>query len=128
MKLPGAEQAVIGREKIRDYLLSASHPIGRFKAAFFRSLGYSTADWRRLEIDLGRLASAGDATRGQQSAYGTKYEVRGMLGIDPRREAEVVTVWIVLADEVVPRFLTRFPEGAHELQDVGCRRPEKRPP
>ena len=106
MDLPGADQAVVGPEKIRDYLLSASHPIGRFKAAFFRSLGYSAAEWRRLEVDLRKIASAGDATRGQQSTYGTKYEVRGMLGVDPRRVAEVVTI---LADETVPRFLTAFP-------------------
>ncbi|HET7673949.1 MAG TPA: hypothetical protein VFL54_00355 [Gammaproteobacteria bacterium] len=40
MKLPNAGAAVILPEKVRDYLLSPTHPIGRYKAAFFRSQGY----------------------------------------------------------------------------------------
>ncbi len=41
MRMPGAERAVIDSAKIRDYLLSPSHPVGRFKAVFFASLGYT---------------------------------------------------------------------------------------
>jgi len=36
MRLPGV--AVVDEAKVRDYLLSDSHPIGRFKAAFFLAL------------------------------------------------------------------------------------------
>lgn len=43
VKLPGAERAFIDPSKVRDYLLSESHPVGRFKAAFFIALGYSAA-------------------------------------------------------------------------------------
>jgi hypothetical protein len=39
MKLPEAQRAVIAPAKIRDYLFSTSHPVGRFKAPFFDSLG-----------------------------------------------------------------------------------------
>jgi hypothetical protein len=39
MKLPEAQQAVITAAKIRDYLLSTSHPIGRFKEPFFAKPG-----------------------------------------------------------------------------------------
>ena len=35
MKLPRAEHAVVEDAKVRDYLLSREHPVGRFKAAFF---------------------------------------------------------------------------------------------
>jgi hypothetical protein len=35
MVLPGSEHAVIDAAKLRDYLLSYEHPVGRFKAAFF---------------------------------------------------------------------------------------------
>jgi hypothetical protein len=34
MKLPNAERAEAPPEKLRDYLLSPSHPVGRFKARF----------------------------------------------------------------------------------------------
>jgi len=37
MKLPNRERAILPRERIRDYLLSDSHPDGRHKAAFFDS-------------------------------------------------------------------------------------------
>jgi hypothetical protein len=52
VKLPNAEDAVILAEKLTDYLLSSSHPVGRFKAGFFRSLGYEADDWHQLEADL----------------------------------------------------------------------------
>jgi hypothetical protein len=79
MKLPEAERAVIEPAKIRDYLLSTSHPVGRFKAPFFARLGYTTANWRRLEEDLRNLAISGDAELGRDSPYGQKYEIRGIL-------------------------------------------------
>ena len=44
MLLPNAERALIDRAKIRDYLLSLHHPVGRFKARFFTSLGFT--DWK----------------------------------------------------------------------------------
>jgi len=52
MKLPNADNAVIPTEKLRDYLLLSSHPVGGFKAVFFRALGYTDNDWERLEADI----------------------------------------------------------------------------
>jgi hypothetical protein len=43
MSLPNADRAIVDPAKVRDYLLS--HPVGRFKAAFFLSLGYSQDRW-----------------------------------------------------------------------------------
>ncbi len=54
MRLPNAEKAVIDAEKLRDYLLSPSHPVGRFKAVFFASLGYNQGNWQQFETDLRR--------------------------------------------------------------------------
>ena len=48
MKLPEAQRAVIAPAKIQNYLLSTSHPIGRFKEPFFASLGYTVANWQNL--------------------------------------------------------------------------------
>ena len=47
VSIPNAHLAVIDRRKIVDYLLSAEHPVGRFKAQFFARLGF-TAD--RIEL------------------------------------------------------------------------------
>lgn len=109
MKLPSAERAVIEPAKIRDYLLSTSHPVGRFKAPFFASLGYTSANWRRLDEDLRNLAISGDAELGKDSPYGQKYEIRGTLRGPSGKLAEVLTVWIVLFGRDVPQFVTAFP-------------------
>jgi hypothetical protein len=109
MKLPEAQRAVIAAAKIRDYLLSASHPVGRFKAPFFASLGYTVADWQRLEQDLLVLAGSGEGEPGRDSPYGQKYEIRGTLNGPSGKSASVLTVWIVRLESDVPEFVTAFP-------------------
>ena len=109
MKLPAAERAVIEPAKIRDYLLWTSHPVGRFKAPFFASLGYTSANWRSLDEDLRDLAISDDAKLGKDSPYGQKYEIRGTLRGPSGKSAGVLTVWIVLFGGDVPQFVTAFP-------------------
>ena len=109
MRLPEADRAVIDAAKIRDYLLAPSHPVGRFKAAFFFGLGYSRDSWGRLEVDLRGLAISGDAVPGQAIEYGQKYEVRGTLKGPAGHMAQVVTVWIVATGDNIPRFVTAYP-------------------
>jgi hypothetical protein len=109
MRLPASALAIVGSAKIRDYLLAHDHPVGRFKAAFFEALGYTRNDWQRLQQDLLALASSAEAVPGQPSAFGPKYEVRGTIQTPSGRQAEIVTVWIILAGESAPRFVTAFP-------------------
>ena len=109
MKLPAAQRAVIAAAKIRDYLLSTSHPVGRFKAPFFASLGYTVADWQRLEQDLLRFANSDEAVPGKESPYGQRYEIRGTLNGPSGKSARVLTVWIVRFESDVPEFVTAFP-------------------
>ena len=109
MKLPASERAIIAPAKIRDYLLSTSHPVGRFKAPVFASLGYASTSWQHLEKDLLALAVSGDAELGKDSPYGQKYEIRGTLKGPSGTSAKVLTVWIVLFGGDVPQFVTAFP-------------------
>jgi hypothetical protein len=109
MVLPGAEHAVVDAAKVRDYLLSHEHPVGRFKAVFFEALGYASTDWTRLQADLLALCRSANVVEGHASPFGRKYEVRGTLQGPSGRSAEVVTVWVVLIGEGVPRFVTAFP-------------------
>ena len=109
MLLPNAELAVVEPEKVRDYLLSSIHPIGRFKAAFFATLGYERAQWQVLRDDLLAIAESGTSVAGQPSAYGRKYEVDGILTGPSGRSMPVRTVWIVRPADRVPRLVTAFP-------------------
>jgi hypothetical protein len=106
---PAAGQAIIDVTKLRDYLLSSAHPVGRFKAAFFAAFGYTEDGWRQLEADLRSLAQSHDAEESSVSEYGRKYKVRGILKGPNGKSFEVVTVWIIHRGESYPRFVTAYP-------------------
>jgi hypothetical protein len=109
MNLPAANRAFIQSEKIRDYLLSAEHSVGRFKAAFFGRMGYSKEGWLCLHADILQLARSGVALKRQLSTFGQKYEVNGILRGPSGREARVTTIWIVKSGEDFPRLVTVYP-------------------
>lgn len=109
MNLPAADLAIVEPEKVRDYLLSSEHPVGRFKAAFFTRLGYSRLQWRRLQKDILEIARVGQVADGQPSRFGRKFEVGGILRGPSGCEASVVTVWIIRHGEDFPRLITVFP-------------------
>jgi hypothetical protein len=79
VRLPNAEQAVIDPRKLRDYALSPEHPVGRFKAAFFSRLGFSSSNWEKLDFELRRLAIEGMAELGDRTPFGQKFVVRGTI-------------------------------------------------
>jgi len=72
MGIPNVERAVIDPIKLHGYLLSRSHPVGRFKAAFFTSLGSRARNWRQLESDLRTQHLPLDAVVRATSARGRK--------------------------------------------------------
>ena len=109
MRLPGADRAVVDPAKVRDYLLSPSHPVGRFKAQFFVALGYAQDRWAVLAADLRRHAADGAVQDGETSPYGRKFEVRGNLVGPSGRGAAVIAIWIILHGTDSPRFITAFP-------------------
>ena len=107
--IANADQAVIEPQKLRGYLLSRTHPVGRFKAIFFRSLGYSASRWQRLDADLRAHLLANDPAFDEETPFGRKYLVRGTLHGPNGRQAEVVAIWIILAGDTIPHFVTAFP-------------------
>ena len=110
MRIPHADRAVIEPAKLRDYRLSPTHPVGRFKAAFFLAHGYGAEDWQRLEWDLRRHVQADAASR-QETRYGRKFEIRAQV-VSPTGEViDLVSVWIVPRGETAPRFVTAYPGG-----------------
>ena len=107
--LQNSDHAFVDPSKVRDYLLSSSHPIGRFKATVFAALGYSQENWQQLRDDLLRLGQTGIASPGHPSSFGQTFEVGGNLIGPSGRSGSFVTVWIVRTGEQIPRFVTAFP-------------------
>ncbi len=73
--MPGAERGVIEDAKLRGYLLSSEHPIGRFKARFFAALGFVARDSDLLERALMR-SPARSMLRVNDLSFGLSYEGR----------------------------------------------------
>ena len=95
-------------EKLRDYLLSPSHPVGRFKARYFRSLGYTPDDWESLAEAFLDAAHVGDAEE-VPSPYGRKFRIVAELQGAADGRAQVVTIWILTRNDATPRFVTAYP-------------------
>jgi len=102
---------MIDPAKLRDYLLSREHPVGRFKVRFFESMGFTRSRWDLLESALREQHLGGDAQPTTPSECGQKYEIRAILVGPDGRGAPVVSVWIVRRDEDMPRFVTAYPGG-----------------
>lgn len=109
MKLPNAQKAIVDERKVREYLLSPSHPVGRFKAKFFQSVGFPPEAWVGFMHALKRLATEGEAQVVEESDYGQKYLVRGHISGRGARSAEVDSVWIIRAGDDTPRLVTVYP-------------------
>ncbi len=109
MKLPHAELAVIETEKIRDYLLWASHPIGRFKAPVFQAMGYRQDQWEQLAADLREQHALSEVDEVVETQHGRKYAIRANLKGPNGRTFAMQSIWIILKGEDVPRFVTTYP-------------------
>ncbi|MDA0988638.1 MAG: hypothetical protein O2783_05835 [Chloroflexi bacterium] len=109
--LPNAENAIVDAQKLRGYVLSTAHPAGRFKAAFFARFGYSDGNWEDFERDLRGLILSTDVIRVEESRYGQKFVVEGSLTGPSGVTVQVVSVWVIVRGETVPRFVTVYPGG-----------------
>jgi len=109
--IPNADKAIIDTDKLRFYILSSSHPLGRFKAAFFQKLGYSIESCEIFEQCLREIILSEEVTKIETSRYGRKYVVEGSIISPSGQKVRLVTVWIILNKEVTPRFITAYPRG-----------------
>jgi hypothetical protein len=108
LKVPRAEQVFIDERKVRDYLLSESHPVGRFKARVFAALGFDGRGARDFIAELRRIVKAGEASEVVQTPFGRKYVVPGVLH-GPLGAAPVVTVWLLEQGQERARLVTVRP-------------------
>ena len=109
MLLPNAELAEIDSEKLLGYLLSPTHPVGKFKARFFAVLGYSADEWQTFEADLRIQHLSQDAEPGEVTPYGQPYTIRAILKGPNGESALVTSVWFVRPFTPAPHFVTAYP-------------------
>ena len=110
MKLPNGDRAIVPEEKLLNFLLNPNHPEQPGHAILFKELlgiGPESADMLRMA--LLRAAAESEASLGQISPYGQKYEIKfSMTG--PRGVYTVLSVWIIESSDVILRLVTAFIE------------------
>ena len=109
MLLPNADRAEIDPRKLHGYLLNPAHPVGRFKARFFASLGYIADEWQALEADLRIQHLSQAAEPGPQEQHGQPWTIRAILKGPNGQVAGVVSVWFFPSGVAVPHFVTAYP-------------------
>ncbi len=77
--IPGSDKAIVSVRKVRDYLLSPVHPVGKFKARFFCNIGYSQDNWEKFSKDIKNILLNGVVEKIEETTYGVKYVVSGKL-------------------------------------------------
>ena len=109
MKLPDKEKAYIPLLKIRNYLLSETHPIGKSKAKFLRSMGFNELNIDLLKQGLLAIAQIEDVKEAVSSTHGVKYVIDGLLQTPGGEAVKVRTIWIIDKGQTRPRFVTTYP-------------------
>jgi hypothetical protein len=109
MKLPNAENAVIDRAKIVDYLLSETHFDGRHKAVFFRGFGFHPQRWQEMAVALRRHALQHEIARDEPSPFGRRFVVEGIMQMPDGRTPLVRSIWFIRSEETTPRFVSAYP-------------------
>ena len=109
MRLPKAEDAQVDVEKLRGYLLSETHPIGKSKGKFFRGIGFDESSLAILQRGLIAIAKTEEIVQTASSAHGTKYVVDGLITTPSGNRVKLRTVWIVDEGQNNPRFVRAYP-------------------
>ena len=112
MKLPNRNSSIVPQAKLTEYLLSASHPYGRHKAAFFMRFGFSRDSWEVLASALLTHASEHDVAAADDTHFGTRYTLEGRLRAPDGRTPIVRVVWFVEKGDDRPRLVTVYPLGS----------------
>jgi hypothetical protein len=109
MLLPRPELAQVDESKIKEYLLSTTHPGGRSKARYLLSRGFDPLRWQELAEALRRHGTCNPVAASVESNYGTRYVVDGSLSTPVGVVTHFRTVWILGIGQARPRLVTAYP-------------------
>ena len=109
MRFSNAGRLRVDRNKVVDYLLSARHPDGRSKSAFFSSFGFDAEYWEGFAEALREHGARHEVADIRESDYGTLYIVDGIMETPDGRNPYVRTVWIIDEGNAEPRLVTAHP-------------------
>ena len=108
MRLPNADELVVEREKIVDYLLNADHQAGATKAAFFDHFGFRIEEWEALAVALLEHGRDNHVIRMTETGFGPRYVVEGEIRTPDGRQPRIRSVWQFDRGQIAPRLITAY--------------------
>jgi hypothetical protein len=109
MKLPNPEKLLVERDKITGYLLNPAHRYGASKARFFADFGFRLDAWEVLAEALCEHGRTHEVARVQETGYGPRYTVEGVLTTPTGRGPRIRSVWQWDKGAVAPRLVSAYP-------------------
>lgn len=99
----------VSEKKIKLYLLNTDHPDGGGKARFFINHGFRLSNWRNFAEVLKKQAKNHPIKSSEQTLYGTKYIIDGVIETPAGTEALIRTVWIIKTNNQKLELVTAYP-------------------
>lgn len=99
----------VARKKITGYLLNMEHAVGRGKAKFFISLGFSPEKPGELEKALSIHPQTAEMQEERLSGDGTSYAFLCDILAPGGKVVCIVSVWHVEQEGATPHFVTAYP-------------------
>jgi len=109
MKIPNNNLSFVADNKIRNYLLSDIHEIGKHKADFFKRFGFDLSDVETFKVSLIQHSIDRDIEKTKDLDFGIKYELKCEIKTPDERNPCIVTVWIVENGQEEPKLVTAYP-------------------
>ncbi len=104
-RLPNFKNAVIARDKLKNYILNPSKSNGKSK--FFNDLGYNMKNYKLLEAHIMQKLATNKALKYEKGKDGRiSFQVNMALGVN--RKEMVLTAWSIDAGSKIPRFVTAY--------------------
>lgn len=99
----------VEEDKITKYLLNEEHPIGKGKASFFISMGFSSNSPGELSSVLSNHPKTAELERELTTDWGTKYIFVCNIMTPNHNNVCLVSVWQIDNQTTTPRFVTAYP-------------------
>ncbi|MFM9971374.1 MAG: DUF6883 domain-containing protein [Burkholderiales bacterium] len=109
MFLPHVNNVKVPEDKVRKYLLSSTHPMGKGKAALFIRFGFTAEKWQELAAELESHARENPVANISSTEYGVRYVIDGLLRTPNNSALNIRGVWFITRGIEVPRFVTAHP-------------------
>lgn len=117
MQLPHGDRVRIDDRKLREYLLSDTHPVGRHKLRYFESVGFSRDRPEELVQAIRSVAAHGTVSRRLVSPHGARYIVDGAVA-SPTKTIVVLRCEAGLTAGDIGAVVHRYNDHRYEVEFV----------